>query len=67
MQEIFRLEQADHDGREEYEIRTTGIRPAAMRKLERARQYMPTDFFETPGMGNSLGMQTPKEAITRAR
>ncbi len=27
MQEIFKLEQTDHDGREEYEIHTTGIRP----------------------------------------
>jgi pilus assembly protein CpaF len=67
MQEIFKLEQTDHDGREEYEIHTTGIRPLVMRKLERARQYMPTDFFESPGVGASLGMQTPKEAIGRAR
>ncbi len=67
MQEIFRLEQADHDGREDYEIRATGIRPLVMRKLERSRQYMPTDFFESPGMGASLGMQTAKETISRAR
>jgi pilus assembly protein CpaF len=60
MQEIFRLEQVEHDAREEYELRTTGIRPMAMRKLERARHYMPVDFFEAPALSVGLSMQAPK-------
>jgi pilus assembly protein CpaF len=64
MQEIFRLEQVEHDGREDLELRTTGIRPQAMRKLERARHYMPVDFFEAPTL--NVGM-TAQEAMSRVR
>jgi pilus assembly protein CpaF len=49
MQDIFRLEIVqDADGREKAELQPTGIRPLSMRKLERAHNYMPVDFFEAP-------------------
>jgi pilus assembly protein CpaF len=48
MQEIFKLDTVEGDGLSEYDLRPTGLRPMAMRKLERARHYMPTDFFESP-------------------
>jgi pilus assembly protein CpaF len=49
LQDIFRMEMVtDLDGRERTELLPTGIRPLAMRKLERARNYMPVDFFEAP-------------------
>ena len=67
MQEIFRLEQVEHDGREEEELRTTGIRPMVMRKLERARHYMPIDFFEAPALSVGLGIQASREAASRVR
>jgi hypothetical protein len=38
----------DADGRERAELQPTGIRPLSMRKMERARHYMPVDFFEAP-------------------
>lgn len=46
MQEIFKYDAVEQDGREVYELRPTGLRPHVMRKLERARHYMPSDFFE---------------------
>jgi pilus assembly protein CpaF len=72
MQEIFRLDLDDHDDREAYVLKTTGIRPVAMRKLERARHYMPTDFFEAPdaeARRNENGQTSPalREATSRGR
>jgi pilus assembly protein CpaF len=65
-QEIFRLDQDDHDGREGYMLKTTGIRPLVMRKLERSRNYMPADFFEASDR-DSTSTQAIKEAISRGR
>ena len=47
MQNIFQFEQVDRDGRTIRELRPQGLRPMAMRKLERANHYMPADFFES--------------------
>ena len=55
LQEIFRGEQSELGGLYHYELTPTGIRPYAMRKLERARQYMPTDFFEPTAQGLRRG------------
>jgi pilus assembly protein CpaF len=66
-QEIFRLDLDDHDGREGYALRTTGLRPLAMRKLERARNYMPADFFEAPNHDDNASAQAVKEAFNRGR
>jgi pilus assembly protein CpaF len=66
-QEIFRLDLDDHDGREGYLLRTTGLRPLVMKKLERARNYMPADFFESPDREDSRNAQAVKEAISRGR
>ena len=66
-QEIFRLDLDDHDGREGYLLRTTGLRPLVMKKLERARNYMPADFFESSDREDSRNAQAIKEAISRGR
>lgn len=66
-QEIFRLDLDDHDGREGYLLRTTGLRPLVMKKLERARNYMPADFFESTDLEDSRNAQAVKEAISRGR
>jgi len=50
MQNIFQYEAFERDGRTVRELRPVGLRPSVMRKLERANQYMPTDFFESPQM-----------------
>ena len=46
MQGIFHLDTFEQEGRKAQELRPQGLRPAVMRKLERANHYMPTDFFE---------------------
>lgn len=46
MQDIFKMEEIERDGRNDYELRPLGLRPVVMRKLERAKHFMPTDFFE---------------------
>ncbi len=51
MQHIFQYDAIERDGRTIRELRPQGLRPAVMRKLERANHYMPTDFFEAPGSG----------------
>jgi hypothetical protein len=38
-----------------------------MKKLERARNYMPADFFESPDREDSRNAQAIKEAISRGR
>src|SRR5207248_1860452 len=48
MQNIFQYDTIERDGRTVRELRPQGLRPMAMRKLERASHYMPTDFFESP-------------------
>jgi pilus assembly protein CpaF len=48
MQDIFRFESAERDGRSVHELMPQGLRPGVMRKLERANHYMPVDFFEAP-------------------
>jgi pilus assembly protein CpaF len=48
MQNIFQYDSIERDGRTVHELRPQGLRPTIMRKLERANQYMPTDFFESP-------------------
>jgi pilus assembly protein CpaF len=48
MQEIFRMEQIEGDGVTRRELKTTGLRPHAMRKMERRNHFMPADFFEAP-------------------
>ncbi len=48
MQNIFQYDTMDRDGRTSRELRPQGLRPMAMRKLERANHYMPSDFFESP-------------------
>src|ERR671931_484287 len=46
LQNIFQIEQVERDGRQVRELRPQGLRPMAMKKLERANHYMPADFFE---------------------
>jgi pilus assembly protein CpaF len=48
MQNIFQFEAIEREGRTTHELRPCGLRPMVMRKLERANNYMPGDFFETP-------------------
>jgi pilus assembly protein CpaF len=48
MQNIFQMESIEREGRTTHELRPCGLRPMVMRKLERANNYMPGDFFETP-------------------
>ena len=67
MQEIFRLDQDDHDGTEGYMLKTTGIRPLVMRKLERSRNYMPADFFEASDRDTGVSSHQSKGAMSRAR
>jgi pilus assembly protein CpaF len=50
MQNIFQFDSMERDGRTVRELRPQGLRPMAMRKLERASHYMPADFFESPQM-----------------
>jgi pilus assembly protein CpaF len=50
MQNIFQFDSMERDGRTVRELRPQGLRPMAMRKLERANHYMPADFFESPQM-----------------
>jgi len=51
MQDIFRYETVERDGKGIRELMSQGLRPAVMRKLERAGQYMPANFFESHGSG----------------
>jgi pilus assembly protein CpaF len=48
LQEIFRMDEVEVDGITHRELRATGIRPNAMRKMESHKHFMPSDFFEAP-------------------
>jgi pilus assembly protein CpaF len=50
LQEIFKHDLSEVGGHLVNELRATGIRPVSMRKLERARHYLPADFFEVPSL-----------------
>jgi len=66
-QEIFKLDQDDHDSSDGHLLKTTGLRPLAMRKLERSRNYMPADFFESPDRAAKAANQAMREAMNRGR
>jgi pilus assembly protein CpaF len=50
MQDVFHLDVVERDGQRVRELVPTGIRPQAMRKIERARIFLAPDFFLAPSV-----------------
>jgi pilus assembly protein CpaF len=59
MQDIFRYDEYDAGGYMTSDLIPMGLRPRVMKKLERANQFMPTNFFEHPQQQGTADNRVP--------